>query len=254
MDNAYLEACQVSRVFEDGPAFVAALQDVSLQMVQGELVCIIGRSGCGKSTLLRILAGLDQGHAGTVRVSGEIVTKPSRRIGVVFQEPRLFPWLTVRQNVAFALADISSDKKEEVVREHLDMVGLLSFAEAMPSQLSGGMAQRVSIARALVNRPEVMLMDEPFGALDYITKQDMQEELLRIQEQEGMTIVFVTHDIDEAVYLSDRIIIMDSHPGRIKAEVQCNMAKPRNRNGAEFMKLRGKVFAYFQEMQKNHGE
>lgn len=252
--KAYLEACQVSRKFEDGAAFVAALQDVSFQIMQGEFVCIIGRSGCGKSTLLRILAGLDHDYAGTVRVSGEIVTRPSRRIGVVFQEPRLFPWLTVRQNVAFALADIPSETREKIVRDHLDMVGLLSFAEAMPRQLSGGMAQRVSIARALVNRPEVMLMDEPFGALDYITKQGMQEELLRIKEQEGMTIIFVTHDIDEAVYLSDRIIIMDSHPGRIKAEVQCSIAKPRDRNGEDFMQLRGKVFAYFQDMQADYGE
>lgn len=245
--KAYLDVCKINRVFKNGSALVTALYDVSFQMRQGEFVCIVGRSGCGKSTLLRILAGLDQGYTGTVRVSGKNVTRPSRHIGVAFQEPRLFPWLTVRKNVAFALAGVPADLREESVREHLELVGLESFSEAMPAQLSGGMAQRVSIARALVNRPEVMLMDEPFGALDYITKQGMQEDLLRIQEKERMTVVFVTHDIDEAVYLADRIIIMDSHPGRIRAEVCCSMTKPRNRNGEPFMRLREQVFACFGE-------
>ena len=246
-DNAYFEAYQVSRIFKDKSSTVQALQDVSFQMSRGEFVCIVGRSGCGKSTLLRILVGLDQDYSGVVRLDGKRISEPSRHLGVVFQEPRLFPWLNVRKNVDFALADLPKKDREELVREHLDLVGLLSFADAMPGQLSGGMAQRVSIARALVNRPKVMLMDEPFGALDYITKQSMQKELLRIQEQENMTILFVTHDIDEAVYLSNRIIIMDSCPGRIRAEVHCGTYKPRNRNSKDFIQLREQVFSCFQE-------
>ena len=249
----HIEISHVSRSFEDGSGVLPVLRDISFRIDRGELVCLIGRSGCGKSTLLRIMAGLDVHHEGTVRVNGRLVEGPSRRLGVVFQEARLFPWMTVEQNVAFALGKMEGKEKARTSMSYLRLVGLEKFSGAMPSQLSGGMAQRVSIVRALVNHPEALLMDEPFGALDYITKQEMQDELLRIRGEDQTSIVFVTHDIDEAVYLADRIIVMSANPGQIMAEIRCALPHPRDRNGEAFVQVRKKVYSCFYGM-RCHGK
>ena len=238
----------VTRVFEGkGPinSQFTAVKDVSFTVRRGEFICIVGPSGCGKSTLLRGIAGVDADHEGRVAIDGDIVTGPSKRRGMVFQEARLFAWMNVSQNIAFALNDISKTEKETLVKEHIDTVGLNGFENALPKQLSGGMAQRVSIARALVNKPEVLLMDEPFGALDYITKISMQNELIKIQQKEKMTVLFITHDIDEAVYLSDRVIVMSKNPGMIKEIIDCPLGRPRNRNSQEFISVRKKIYENF---------
>jgi sulfonate transport system ATP-binding protein len=178
---------------------VTALQGIDLSIRAGEFVSIVGSSGCGKSTLLRIIAGLENGYSGEVRIGGRRIAGPGLDRGMVFQEHRLIPWLTVEQNVAFGLNSLSKGQSDTVVREHLELVGLTNFSKAFPHQLSGGMSQRVAIARALVNNPQLLLLDEPFGALDALTRIQMQQEILRIWEVERTTMVLVTHDIDEAI-------------------------------------------------------
>src|SRR5690606_30055886 len=189
------------------------------------IVSLLGPSGCGKSTLLRIVAGLDREYAGSVALDGEEVHGPTTRVGVVFQEPRLFPWLTVRRNIGFGLKEADPARVEELARE----VGLQDYLESLPRQLSGGMAQRCAIARALVTKPRVLLMDEPFSALDAFTSMRLQEVTLGLWRQVGTTLVLVTHDVDEALYLSDRVVIMSERPGRIKTEVTIDLPRPRER-------------------------
>jgi sulfonate transport system ATP-binding protein len=224
---------------------VAALENIDLTINDGEFISVIGSSGCGKSTLLRIIAGLEKMYDGLAELAGSRISGPGLDRGVVFQEPRLFPWLTVQENVAFGL--IGDDKKQDStsVQEHIDLVGLSAFAKAYPHQLSGGMAQRAAIARALVNRPKVLLMDEPFGALDALTKIQMQEELLRIWTTEKTTVILVTHDIDEAVYLADRVIIMSNRPGTIKKIVPVELSRPRDRSSYEFVQIRKTIYKEF---------
>lgn len=224
---------------------VTALQNINLSVHQGEFVSIIGSSGCGKSTLLRIIAGLETDYEGTAEFNGTRIAGPGLERGVVFQEHRLFPWLTVRDNVAFGLLTNTEGGHDESVREHIDLVGLTGFEQAYPHQLSGGMAQRAAIARALVNRPEVLLLDEPFGALDALTKIQMQQEVLRIWEAEKATMILVTHDIDEAVFLADRVVIMSSRPGSIRRIVPVDLPRPRDRASYEFTQLRGVIYAEF---------
>jgi sulfonate transport system ATP-binding protein len=211
----------------------------------GEFVSIIGSSGCGKSTLLRIIAGLETDYAGSAVFDGARISGPGLERGVVFQEHRLFPWLTVQENVAFGLGGGKEQSRGESVREHIDLVGLTGFEHAYPHQLSGGMSQRAAIARALVNRPEMLLLDEPFGALDALTRIQMQEEVLRIWKAEGATMILVTHDIDEAVFLGDRVVIMSSRPGTIKRIVPVDLPRPRDRGSYEFAKLRSAIHAEF---------
>ena len=242
--KAMIEVEGVSRTFQ-GDNEVIALQDISFSMQKGEFLCIVGQSGCGKSTLLRIMSGIDPIHEGQVRINGQVVDKPSRSRGMVFQESRLLDWMNVRQNVEFALPGVEKAERRRRAEEYISMVGLQDFAKAMPRQLSGGMAQRVSIARALVNRPEVLFMDEPFGALDYMTKINMQNELLRIREKNAMTVIFVTHDIDEAVYLSDRILVLSKNPGKIKTIIENSAPFPRDRNSREFFEIRKQVYECF---------
>jgi sulfonate transport system ATP-binding protein len=184
--------------------------------------------------LLRIIAGLERQFGGEVELNGSLVTGPGVDRGFVFQEHRLLPWLTVAQNVGFGLQSLPKAQKQELVSEHIQLVGLSGFEEAYPHQLSGGMAQRAGIARALVNRPGILLLDEPFGALDAMTKIQMQQEILRIWEIEKMTMILVTHDIEEAVYLGDRVVVMAKQPGRIKKIVSVELPRPRDRNGADF--------------------
>ncbi len=230
---------------------VIALQDINLSIREGEFLSIVGSSGCGKSTLLRIIAGLENGYDGTVRLGGKRIAGPGLDRGMVFQEHRLLPWLTVKENVAFGLNGRNSRENERLVREHLDLVGLSGFAEAHPHQLSGGMAQRVSIARALVNQPGLLLLDEPFGALDALTRIQMQQEILRIWEKERTTMILVTHDIDEAIYLGDRVVILSSRPGTVKSVLQVQLPRPRDRSSYEFVQLRKEIYAeFFAEAEK----
>ena len=221
---------------------VLALDDVSLDVAPGELVSLIGPSGCGKSTLLRLLAGLAPADAGDLWIGSEQILVPSAERGLVFQDPNLFPWLTVRRNIQAGLVarGIERGKKKEV-DDFMKLVGLEAFADTFPHHLSGGMAQRVGLARALINHPKVLLLDEPLGALDAFTRMRMQDEVLRLWKARGTTMVLVTHDIDEAIYMSDRIVIMTPHPGRIERTLAIDLPRPRQRNGDEFFKLRGRI-------------
>jgi ABC-type nitrate/sulfonate/bicarbonate transport system ATPase subunit len=222
---------------------LCVLEAASLDVQPGELISLLGPSGCGKSTLLRLIAGLDQPDTGEIRAGAQPITGPSAERGLVFQDPNLFPWLSVRRNIASGLVARGVLRKvgHDVVDEFMRLMGLESFAHAYPHQLSGGMAQRVALARALVNHPKVLLLDEPLGALDAFTRMVMQDEVLRLWQSRGTTMVLVTHDIDEAIYMSDRIFIMTPRPGRIDQVLPVNLPRPRHRNDADFLALRGKI-------------
>jgi NitT/TauT family transport system ATP-binding protein len=230
MSGAKVEITEVRKEFVDGKRRVLALDGATLSLADNEFVSLVGTSGCGKSTLLSIVAGLQEPTGGEVLVDGVAVDGPGRDRGVVFQTYTLFPWLTARENVEFALRDesMSRGQRREQALEHLKLVGLESFADAHPGQLSGGMKQRVAIARALSYRPEILLMDEPFGALDALTRQLMQELLTRVWERHRLTVLFVTHDVEEAVYVSDRVVVMTNRPGRIKTEITVDLPRPRS--------------------------
>ena len=219
-----------------------ALDDVSLTVTAGELVSVVGPSGCGKSTLLRMIAGLTSPTSGEVSIGAEPITEPSAERGLVFQDPNLFPWLTVRRNIESGLVarGVLREKRAEV-DEFMRLVGLEAFANSFPHHLSGGMAQRVSLARALINHPKVLLLDEPLGALDAFTRMRMQDEVLRLWRAHGTTMLFVTHDIDEAIYMSDRIVIMTQRPGKIEQIIPVEMERPRDRSSSEFLRLRGDI-------------
>lgn len=220
-----IEIQNLSKIYKTKSGTFQALENVSLYVKNEEFVSILGPSGCGKSTILRILAGLEEHTSGSVKVSGEEVRGPSRKRGMVFQSYTLFPWLTVRENIEFGLMLKGMKEKErrEISDRYLELVGLEKFANSYSKELSGGMKQRVAIARALANQPEVLLMDEPFGALDAQTKQSMQKLLLDIWKKEKTTIVFITHDIDEALFLSQRIYVMKARPGRIVEEIDADL-------------------------------
>ena len=219
-----------------------ALDNVSLSVAAGELVCIVGPSGCGKSTLLRLIAGLYLPTGGELLMGAEPITSPSAERGLVFQDPNLFPWLTVRRNIEAGLVarGLLREKRAEV-DEFMRLVGLETFADAFPHHLSGGMAQRVALARALINHPKVLLLDEPLGALDAFTRMRMQDEVLRLWQAHGTTMLFVTHDIDEAIYMSDRIVIMTQRPGKIEQIIHVEMGRPRDRSSSDFLRLRGDI-------------
>jgi sulfonate transport system ATP-binding protein len=220
---------------------VAALSGIDLEVESGEIVTIVGASGSGKSTLLRIIAGLASADRGAVRVGSERVRGPGLDRGLVFQESRLFPWMTVAANVAFGIADRPRAERERTVTELVELVGLTGFETAYPHQLSGGMAQRAAIARALAPRPRVLLLDEPFGALDALTKFRMQDELLRIWHAERTTLVLVTHDVEEAVYLGERVVVLSARPGRVQRVFDVELSRPRERSNHAFAELRRRV-------------
>jgi ABC-type nitrate/sulfonate/bicarbonate transport system ATPase subunit len=218
------------------------LDAVSFTVAAGELVSIVGPSGCGKSTLLRLIAGLDFPSSGQLRVGTETITGPSAERGLVFQDPNLFPWLTVRRNVQAGLVALGMlHKKRREISEFIHLVGLEGFADVYPHHLSGGMAQRVALARALITHPKVLLLDEPLGALDAFTRMRMQDEVLRLWQVRLTTMLLVTHDIDEAIYMSDRILIMTPRPGRIDRTLQVNLARRRDRSSPEFLHLRSEI-------------
>jgi sulfonate transport system ATP-binding protein len=241
----------LSKSYQVKSGEVIALQGIDLSIREGEFVAIVGSSGCGKSTLLRIIAGLENGYSGEVRIGGRRIAGPGLDRGMVFQEHRLIPWLTVEQNVAFGLNGLENGRRDTVVREHLELVGLAGFAKALPHQLSGGMSQRVAIARSLVNNPQLLLLDEPFGALDALTRIQMQQEILRIWEVERTTMVLVTHDIDEAIFLGDRVVIMSNRPGTVKKIIPVQLPRPRDRSSYEFVQIRKEIYAeFFAEAEK----
>lgn len=215
---------------------VTALQNFSLDIAAGELVVLVGSSGCGKSTLLRMLIGLEPATQGEIRVNGEPVRGVGKERGIVFQEPRLFPWLTVIDNVMLGLADekLSRGVKRQRALAMLERVQLQEFAHALPSRLSGGMAQRVAIARGLIARPQILMLDEPFGALDALTRHTLQQELLHIHRRTGTTTLLVTHDVEEAVVLADRVVVLSPRPGRIREVVTLALPHPRQRDDESF--------------------
>ena len=235
----------LNKNYEVNNGEITALKGIDLAIREGEFVSIVGSSGCGKSTLLRIIAGLENGYSGNVKIGGKRISGPGLDRGMVFQEHRLIPWLTVEKNIAFGLNGLNNGKRDAIVREHLELVGLAGFAKALPHQLSGGMSQRVAIARALVNNPQLLLLDEPFGALDALTKIQLQQEILRIWEVERTTMVLVTHDIDEAIFLGDWVVVMSSRPGTIKKIVPVQLPRPRDRSSFDFVQIRKEIFAEF---------
>jgi ABC-type nitrate/sulfonate/bicarbonate transport system ATPase subunit len=240
-----LRAREVSNSFalpEDPAARRLALEGISLSVAAGELVSLVGPSGCGKSTLLRLIAGLDVPDSGELLIGPEPITGPNAERGLVFQDPNLFPWLTVRRNIEAGLVarHVLQENRHEV-DEFMRLVGLEAFADAYPHHLSGGMAQRVALARALINHPTVLLLDEPLGALDAFTRMRMQDEVLRLWQARGTTMLLVTHDIDEAIYMSDRIVIMTQRPGRIERTIPVELDRPRDRSSADFLQLRGQI-------------
>ncbi|WP_068817748.1 ABC transporter ATP-binding protein [Phormidesmis priestleyi] len=225
-----LEVRGLSKSFATQDGSMAVLDDINIQLFPREFVCLVGSSGCGKSTLLNIVAGLANPSSGSVLVDGRAVTGPGSDRGMVFQNYTLYPWLTVSQNIAFGLQLRKMPKSEqrERIDYYLNVVGLTQFAKSYPKQLSGGMKQRVAIARALANEPAVLLMDEPFGALDAQTKEQMQQFLLELWEQTHVTVLMITHDVEEAIYLSQRVYVMGTRPGRMKLEVPVGLPEHRN--------------------------
>jgi len=240
---ALLEIKDVYKLFRSDGKQMEALHDINLSINENEFVCFIGPSGCGKTTLLRIVAGLEAPSSGAVYLDGTAIKGPGPERGMVFQEYSLFPWRNVLDNVAFGLElkGMPKDARFERSRQYLKMVGLDRFEERYPHELSGGMKQRVAIARALVNEPKALLMDEPFGALDAQTRNIMQSELLRIWEEDRKTVIFVTHSVDEAIYLADRIVIMTARPGRIKDIIKIDIPRPRARTCADVNQVRARI-------------
>lgn len=241
--SAKIALNHVGKTFQTTTGPLVVLDDVNLDIKEGEFVAVVGASGCGKSTLLRLLMGLEQANAGQLDVRGQAAGNAGARLGIVFQDHRLFPWLTVLGNVLLGLEGAAESRagKLEKARAAIATVGLSDFESAHPSRLSGGMAQRAAIARALVGSPDVLLMDEPFGALDAFTKLHLQKELLRIWLMEQRTTVLVTHDIEEAVFLSDRIVVLASGPGRIEDIVSVSLERPRDRSSQSFHRIKDSI-------------
>jgi sulfonate transport system ATP-binding protein len=225
---------EINRVSKTYPNGVHALEALTLAVALGEIVVVVGGSGCGKSTLLRLVSGLDVPSEGAVVLDGDTVTTPHEKIGIVFQEPRLLPWLSVSNNVGFGLENRPRSERNARVAAQLDRVGLTDKAAMWPRELSGGQAQRVALARALVTRPEVLLLDEPFSALDAFTRVDLQDHLLDLWADGKPTLLVVTHDVDEAIVLADRVIVMRPRPGRVQQEIVTDLPRPRDRQSAAF--------------------
>jgi NitT/TauT family transport system ATP-binding protein len=253
-----LAADQVTKVFATSRSnAVIAIKNLSLDVEEGEFLCLLGASGCGKSTMINMFAGFTQPTSGRVMLRGQPITGIEPRCGMVFQSYALFPWKTVRGNVEFALKmrRVAAAERRRIVERFIHMVKLNGFENAYPTELSGGMQQRVTLARILVANPEVLLMDEPFAALDAMTRQVMQEELLAIQEQSRKTVVFITHNIDEALTLADRIVVLSARPGRVKAIVENDLPRPRHvaiQLTPQYSALKARVWQYVEEEVQKH--
>jgi sulfonate transport system ATP-binding protein len=241
--HAALTIREVSKSYVVDERPLTVLRNIALEVQPGEFVSIVGASGCGKSTLLRLVVGLDADYEGDILLNGRRIKGPGRERGIVFQEHRLFPWLTVEDNIALGLDGSAEPQhvQDERVLDNIALVGLSGFEKAYPHQLSGGMAQRAAIARSLVTQPAILLLDEPLGALDSITRAYLQNELLRIWQQERVTIIMVTHDVDEAIFLSDRVVVMEPRPGRIRSIVPVELEHPRQRASLEFVRLKESI-------------
>ena len=237
-----LQVENVGMIFDRDGQQTSVLEDISLEVGEGEFVCLLGPSGCGKSTLLNIMAGFLSPTRGDVKVGGEIVHGPDPRRIFVFQERGVFPWLTVEGNIGFGIAGLPRKEREQRIAHYVQMVGLEGFEKSYPSDLSGGMKQRLEVARALAVNPDMLLLDEPFGALDSITRLTMRRELLRIWEAERKTIIFVTHDIDEAVQLADRVVVMSARPAVIQQIVTIDIPHPRDISSPRYLELRDGIF------------
>ena len=238
-----IEIKNINKSFDGRGKNLSVLENINLTIEDGELVCLLGPSGCGKTTLLRLIAGLDHPTSGEIIANGEVVEKPSGDRAVIFQQYSLFPWLTVLQNVTFGL-EISGGSKEENVQaaeRYLTSVGLLDFKDSYPHELSGGMKQRVAIIRSLLNHSPILLMDEPFSALDMQNRHKLQEQLIGVWKRFENTIVFVTHDVDEAVFLADKIVLLDKNPGRIAEVIEIELERPRKRDSEEFLALQESI-------------
>lgn len=235
----------LSKAFSIDGRTLPVLEGIDLSIRPGEFVSIVGASGCGKSTLLRLIVGLDTDYSGEIRLDGERIATTSLDRGIVFQDHRLFPWMTLEENVGLALlnTDIPKDRRAQIVADHIAMVNLTGFEKAYPHQLSGGMAQRAAIARALATEPKVLLLDEPLGALDALTRVHVQKELQRIWMAQRSTMLMVTHDVEEALYLGDRVIVMVPNPGRIRRIVDIDLPHPRDRSSPVLHKLRDEILA-----------
>ena len=246
-DRGQIEVDYITKSFDSDAGNILALDGINLGVFPQEFITLVGRSGCGKSTLLRCIGGLISPSTGTIKISGQVVTEPHPQIGYVFQQAVLLPWRTVEENVLlpFEVKGNPTDKEKHKVSEVLEIVGLSDYANHRPAELSGGMQQRVSVSRALVTEPSILLMDEPFGALDAQTREDMNIELLRIWEVAKTTIVFVTHDIGEALFLSDRVVLMSARPGKVHDIIDVNSPRPRTfdqvENDPDFWKMRQRI-------------
>ncbi|QDR81787.1 ABC transporter ATP-binding protein [Sporomusa termitida] len=244
----------LSKSFWVGSESIPVLDNITLDIKEGEFVSIVGHSGCGKSTLLKIIAGLVEYSAGTVLCGGQDLRESDVHRGMIFQDHRLLPWLTVAENIGFGLYGLAEQEKQGRIREHIELVGLKGFEKAYPHQLSGGMAQRTAIARAFVHKPDILLLDEPFGALDALTRIQMQDEVLKIWEQQKTTMILVTHDIDEAIYLGDRVVINTNRPASIKKIFTVDLARPRERTGHYFSLLKAQIMQEFFDSKKRDPE
>jgi len=240
-----LRVNNLKKVFPTHNGSVTALEGVNLDIKDGEFISIIGTSGCGKTTLLRVIGGLEPEYDGDIRLNGKEIKGPGADRAVIFQDHRLFPWYSIQDNISFGSKEKDSPEKREKVQHYLNLVGLNGFEKVFPGQVSGGMAQRASIARALVGKPDLLLLDEPLGALDALTRMYMQQELERIWKKESSTMIMVTHDIEEAIYLSDKIVIMSNRPGTIKRVIPVPLARPRDRAGYDFITIKEDVLKEF---------
>lgn len=243
----HIEIKDAGKTFKENGKEFTALEHVNLNIEKGEFICLLGPSGCGKSTLLNAIAGFDPVNHGSIKIDGEEVTEPSTRNVTIFQNYGLLPWRTVQKNVELGLEskNISKEERKKIAEKYIELVGLTSFKKSYPRQLSGGMQQRVAIARALAVDPDILFMDEPFGALDAITRMKLQDDILKICHNENKTIIFVTHDIEEAVFLADRIVVMTPNPGKVKSVVSVPLRHYRDRTSGDFLNVRDKIFDLF---------
>ena len=242
MGKLKLQADHIHTVFTRDGETTPVLNDINLDVIEGEFVCLLGPSGCGKSTLLSTMAGFLSPTSGAIKIDGQVVQGPDPRRIFVFQERGVFPWLTVEGNISFGLFHLGRSERQQRVAHYVKMVGLEGFEKAYPAALSGGMKQRLEVARALAVNPDMLFLDEPFGALDSITRLIMRSELLRIWEAERKTIIFVTHDIDEAVQLADRVVVMSARPATIQQIVTIDIPHPRDISSARYLELRDGIF------------
>lgn len=244
-----LEIKNLVKQFPKEEGNLVAIENFDLDVTEGEFVCILGPSGCGKTTLLRMISGLDKPSSGIMKLNGNNITSTGSDRGMVFQEFALFPWRTVRRNIEFGLElrNVPAAERHKISDRYIELVGLKGFENSHPYELSGGMKQRVGIARALANDPSILLMDEPFGALDAQTRNQMQKELLRIWKETKKTVVFITHSVDEAVFLADRVVVMTTRPSKVKEIFQIKLVRPRDRADPEFLALRKRILAELEQ-------